>query len=258
MEKEPLISCVCVTKNRANLLRRSIDCFLHQTYSNKELVIIFQDDDAETKSLVNSLGNQMIRGVEVSSSPQKSLGELRNISIAESRGEYFCNWDDDDWHHKERLRFQMNAIRLYKKNANALVFWLMFDTKTNKAYLSAPATLPGSILCKKEIISECLQYPGIERGEDLVFYNLLVGQNQLCPVVMPSLYIYIYNGNNTWDRGHFERLFAPSQELSPNVSQLIKDVVELKYDINESSELLFNQDVLEDLNLFHAEIPYKR
>jgi glycosyltransferase involved in cell wall biosynthesis len=41
----PRISCVMVTANRAAIARRAVRCFLDQSWSNRELVIV--DDGSE-------------------------------------------------------------------------------------------------------------------------------------------------------------------------------------------------------------------
>jgi len=52
--KCPLISCVCVTHNRPNMLERVIKCFEYQTYNNKQLVIVYEELDKLTKAYIDS------------------------------------------------------------------------------------------------------------------------------------------------------------------------------------------------------------
>ena len=44
----PLISCICITRNRPGYLSKAIVCFKQQTYPNKELVILYEEDDLLT------------------------------------------------------------------------------------------------------------------------------------------------------------------------------------------------------------------
>src|SRR6185503_6214400 len=200
MKDKPLISCLCVTRKRIKSLKRAVDCFVHQTYPNKELLILFEDDDPETKEFSLTLNNQHIRCIEVAANPKLTLGELRNISIKESKGEYFCQWDDDDWYHCERLSFQMNILEISKKKASALAYWLMYDTVKKEAYFSFPTAWAGSLLCKKEITNDAILYPSLSKGEDLHLLLALIQKNYLIPLIAPSLYIYTNSGNNTWER----------------------------------------------------------
>jgi len=255
MKSDPLISCLCITKYRTRFLKRAIDCFLHQSYLNKELIIVYPEEDKETEFFIMANQHPLIRSVKVKDTSKKSLGRLRNMSIDTADGEFFCVWDDDDWYHKDRLQFQMNAIRLHKKEACGLAFWLMYDAVKNDAYFSTPMILPGSILCAKSVINEQVCYGDINRGEDLEFSSLLIGRNYLCPLIMPSLYIYVYNGNNTWDKGHFNRLFSPFLRLSVEAGELIGNVLSSKYDQDESSDLMLSQQLLQEFNFFHLQMP---
>src|SRR6187399_197150 len=110
MKKLPLISCLCITRNKIPLLKRAIHCFRNQTYPNKELILVFEDNDNDTKSFVKRLKDKNISIYEIPSTPKLSLGELRNISIHKCKGEYFCQWDADDWYHNRRLETQIDYI----------------------------------------------------------------------------------------------------------------------------------------------------
>ena len=60
---KPLVSCLCVTRGRVALLRRSVACFLSQTYTPCELVIVYGADDLATRDFVGTLNSPWIRGV---------------------------------------------------------------------------------------------------------------------------------------------------------------------------------------------------
>ena len=47
-----LISCLCVTRGRVALLGRAVGCFLEQTHAQRELLILFESDDAATRDYV--------------------------------------------------------------------------------------------------------------------------------------------------------------------------------------------------------------
>src|SRR5688572_18686998 len=95
----PLISCLCITERRVHFLKGAVSCFLSQTYPNKELVVVHKEDDHDTLDYITSLNNQTIRSVAIPPGQHKTLGERRNFSIMAAEGEYFCQWDDDDWYH---------------------------------------------------------------------------------------------------------------------------------------------------------------
>jgi len=252
MNDHPLISCLCVTRNKVNMLKRSVACFQAQTYPNKELILLYENDDPDTKALAESVAGGNIIAVETASVPKLTLGELRNLSIEKATGEYFCQWDDDDWYHNRRIELQWNALRQSRKAASILSNWIIFDQLKSEAYFSFHKMWEGSLICRKDIISEDLKYPSLSKGEDSQFLYKLLMANHLYPTVMPALYIYVYHGNNTWESSHFDTLFTASQKLAPATGELIKQILEDKYTPEQASELLFSPETLAQIDYFHS------
>jgi glycosyltransferase involved in cell wall biosynthesis len=252
MEALPLISCLCITREKPKLLKRAIECFTEQSYSKKEMVLVYENDDPETKRIVDGLNCDAIRCIEVNSKPKLTLGELRNFAIRESRGDYFCQWDDDDWCHSQRLELQMNGIKNSFKPACVLVNWIMFDQTREEAYCSSTRAWEGSLLCRKDIINDDLKYDSLVKGEDTVFISKMLDGRHLFPLIMPTLYIYVYHGNNTWNGDHFKFLFSISQKLSKSASLLIGDILRGKYPHSMASKLLSGGIVLKEMDYFHS------
>ncbi len=238
MQVEPLISCLCITRARVPLLKRAIQSFNDQTYINKELVIVYENDDLSTRQFLTKVLDNKIIKIEAGTSPKLTLGELRNLSIRECNGEYFCQWDDDDWSHNSRLEFQMDVIQKSKLPACVMVHWLIFDALEKEAYVSSIRPWEGSLLCKKSLMTEELKYEDNDRGEDTTIIKRLFSRNLIFPVVMPKLYIYVYHGKNAWLYEHWERIFRASKKLSAESSRKIRDILDGKYSGEEASEML--------------------
>ena len=238
MNDQPLISCLCVTRGRTELLRRAVQSFRDQTYPRKELVVVYQGDDGETAGYVKALRDRDVNLIEDNSSRRLNLGELRNLSLRECRGEYFCQWDDDDWSHRERLSFQMDVIRRSGLQASILMHWLMFDDTMKKAYLSPRRPWEGSLLCKKSLLGSDIRYEEVERHEDTHLVNELFRRSQVFPVIMPKLYIYVYHGSNLCSNEHWGRIFTASKELSAESTAIIRGILGGEYTGEEASRLL--------------------
>ncbi len=237
MSDNPLISCLCVTRGRKKLLERAVQSFRDQTYPNKELVVVYESDDEVTGDFLNGLCDDGI--IKAEASPELTLGELRNMSVKKCGGEYFCQWDDDDWSHPERLSFQMDVIRKSGMPASILMHWLVFDDMRKRAYVSTRRPWEGSLLCKKSLIGEGLRYDARRRrGEDTPLVAGLFRSGLVFPVIMPKLYIYVYHGDNVWTREHWESIFSASIMLSDEASLKIRDILEGKYIGEEASYVL--------------------
>ena len=114
----PTVSAICITERRPHLLQRAIACFHAQQYPSKELVILFPKSDRETAALVENLSHPSIK-VITTDVPLK-LGEKRNLDVAESSGEFFCSWDDEDCNHPLRFIEQVTCVQNTRKIACTL------------------------------------------------------------------------------------------------------------------------------------------
>lgn len=213
--EQPLISCVCITRGKPAFLKRAVLCFLFQTYMNKELVIIFEDDDESTKSfLKDEVFPDNVKIFEIGSKPKLTLGDLRNIGISKSLGNYICQWDDDDWFHSERLSLQYSSLVGSGKKGSILTHWSIFDSVKTRVFLSHKRNWEGSILCEKDTLTR-FKYLDVWRGEDTAVIDGLLEENLLLQLDnLPHLYIYIWHKNNTWSENHFDEIFKVSTSLS--------------------------------------------
>lgn len=249
----PLVSCLCITKNNVQLLRTAITCFNGQTYPNKELIIVRQNQGTETQEELASLyglQSDLIKFVEVPASPQLSLGELRNLSIQHSIGEYFCSWDDDDWYHEKRLEFQLMQAVTNNQPSSMLTNLIIFDQPEKKSYFSRSRLWEGTILCRKNVISDQICYPAIPKGEDGHLSKLLMQHSRIYPILSPYLYVYVYHGNNTWSKSHFDSLILKSQQLNSEVTALIEEVLHGQYEYSLASTKIQELIQKQELNYF--------
>lgn len=230
----PLVSCLCVTKNKLPHLTLAIDCFKAQIYRNRELIIIYESDNLALKKYIKTHRSvASIRFYEVPVTPKLTLGELRNLSIEKSKGQYVCQWDDDDWHHPRRISEQLSAVLDNKKQASILLYWIIFDVKKRQAYLSFPWYWPGTLLFDKRLFSKGFEYPSLGKGEDAPLVQTLITHKRLYPIVNPSLYVYSFHGSNTWSDDHFKMLLSRCQPLSKKESLKIWGLFNKKTDYKD-------------------------
>ena len=70
----PLISCLCITHKKPEMLKRAIDCFESQTYRNKQMVIVFEDHDLLTAEFLKRCDDERDRILQ-------RLSELSGIVV---------------------------------------------------------------------------------------------------------------------------------------------------------------------------------
>ena len=187
---------------RFELAKRSIDCFLSQTYENKELIIINTGGNAYFKQLddyINSIEVNNIKHIYINRS-NKTLGDLRNISVKNATGEYLCTWVDDDFFLRQRLQFQAHFMK--HLNLDMCMFSNFVLQVNDKKYaVSYGRGFEPSLMFKK-----CeLHYPSVNKHEDVIFIDNLCKAGKKGFVIDNDCNDYFYNfvGTNVSKYGHF-------------------------------------------------------
>ncbi len=221
----PKISCLLVTaKNRFQFLRKSIQCYLDQTYPNKELVIVNEGPTSYQKEIedyVLKINRLDIRLIWLNG--DYSLGSLRNISMGVADGEYFCQWDDDDFCLPNRLMCQYIYLTKFPDAKTCfLADQLQYFFNSQELYwndwkrygsgnLFEYSLIPGTILSKNEI---GVKYPSdgkhCKAGEDSVFANRLIEKNSKSIILMQGMglmHVYTHHGVNVYDLEHHKMIY---------------------------------------------------
>lgn len=196
----PLISCLMVTRNRYHLSRHALSTFLAQTYTNSELLIIDDGDCPKLADEVARHNDPRLRFIKPTAQ-NASLGTLRNLAVDEARGDYICQWDDDDLSDPHRLQIQLAAIFATETRASFLQRWLIWMPLQKRAMISTERVWEGSMLCEKAIMP---RYPELARGEDTPVMEKICAEYATAHLDIPRLYIYVAHGANTWNDEHFE------------------------------------------------------
>lgn len=202
-----LVSCLMVTANRPQLVKRALKCFERQTLDNRELIIV-DDGVIDLRELIDSSSAaSKILYVKLESEPRLTLGELRNLSIESARGQWCCQWDDDEWYHPERLERQLNAAMSIGVGASALKWTLMrIETLDSNVVLNFRAdtgmATPGTILFRRDVRS---RYPARSRNEDGIFLRRVSEEVGVAILgrEFSHLFVRVFHGSNTWEMKHF-------------------------------------------------------
>jgi glycosyltransferase involved in cell wall biosynthesis len=206
----PAISCLTVTREgRLAELTDAVTCFGAQTQPGRELVIVHDggpDFDRDVRGLAAGSPGAPVEVVRFD--PGLSLGALRNLSLAEARGDVVCQWDDDDLYHPERLEIQHR--RLVEKNADASFLTdqlhlflprgeLFWDDWTKERF--PMCLIQGTMMARRSRVGA---YPEVPRGEDTTVMLDLVRAGARVVAIQERawLYVYVFNGGNAWPESH--------------------------------------------------------
>ncbi len=202
MEK---ISCLCVSRGNIFDIENMIRCFLAQTYKNLELVVVLHGEHLEAKQLIES---KVIGSKVIMSDIDKSLGELRNISLKIATGSLVATWDDDDEHAPERLMKQKQALDSGDYDVCFLERVLIEKVGTG-VWLGNVRAWENTMLARKNLNSFIEGYLPINQNEDSELSGKIQMQNKIILLNNPHLYTYRFTGRNVWGWDHFYSLTGP-------------------------------------------------
>jgi glycosyltransferase involved in cell wall biosynthesis len=238
-ESLPKISCLMVTaNNRFDYFKKSVQCYVDQTYPNRELVIVTEAPRDYQKKIKDYLsGRDDVHFVFLNG--WYSLGALRNISMSLCYGDVFVQWDDDDFNAPERLAVQYSYLSRHPKARvcflsdqlhyyfnSGYLFWEDWAQYCSNG-IKKCSLIPGTIMAYRRHFHN--KYPSAgsycSAGEDSVLTTTLC-ENDIDndQVVLMSNYgyvqMYTFHGNNVWDEEHHLKI---SKNRSLPVSYINKN-----------------------------------
>jgi len=203
----PLVSCLMVTRDRPGHAVMAARAFLRQTHPDCELVVVDDGNVDYGPFLPAGTDGHVIRYHRVDDGRQRTLGEMRNLSLQLAAGDWWAQWDDDEWYHPERIATQL-AAATNADVAGSVLRWTLMHVDA-PPYAGRPFradagfATPGTILHRRTD----LRYPAASRGEDSWFLRAARRRGAL--VVLGAehshLFIRCFHGANTWDDRHFLR-----------------------------------------------------
>lgn len=103
---DPLVSVIIPVFNRAEIIVRTIEDVLQQTYRNIEIIVVDDGSTDDTPRRLAGFGER-IRTVR---QPNRGPAAARNRGIGEARGEIIAFQDSDDHWHPSKLRRQVDLL----------------------------------------------------------------------------------------------------------------------------------------------------
>ena len=185
--EHPLVSAVMPTcSGREKMARYAVEQFNRQTWPNKQLIIV-----NEGTEWITAGGDDNIVEVRVHSGSYQN-GGLHNIGDGIATGDYIIRWDDDDIHHPDRIRVQVEGAIITASPCSTLGKRIHYFLDDDTAFIRETSSV-GLILYR----NEGKQYAdGIRGGSDEMFHTVHYRQATTKLDNWPGLYIRIYHGIN--------------------------------------------------------------
>jgi len=199
---QPLISCLCPTRNKPEMVSVAVDCFNNQTYPNKELILVSN----EFNPYIEDIKKFTNKNIKLFYAPENTaLGAIRNISVDNANGEYIAQWDDDNIHHENRLQIQYQSLKQSNKQACFLKRVLINDMVSKKKGISKVGRgVESTILVLKKSLPR--YDDNIKVGEDVFARHFFQSNGRSVVIDEPRLYVYNIHDNNTCQYIHLKSM----------------------------------------------------
>lgn len=106
-----LVSCVIPVYNRSEMIRRSVDSVLNQTYSNFEIILVDDGSNDFTPQVLEELKVKHPNIIQVAYQENAGPGVARNTGLKLAKGEYVQYLDSDDIIYPEKFEKQVETLK---------------------------------------------------------------------------------------------------------------------------------------------------
>ncbi|TYA71415.1 glycosyltransferase family A protein [Seonamhaeicola marinus] len=211
MNKEPLLSIIVPCYNDVEYIEQAIDSVINQTYSNKEIIIVDDGSNAETKLVLKKLESKINQLI---TQENKGQSTARNIGIEEAKGVYILVLDSDDYFEPTFCEKAVNTFLDYSRVKLVTCYSnLIYENKRKGVFKPSGGTLKdvlkknvamGSAMFKKSDWSYVEGYDEMMRRgfEDWEFYIRLLARGGEAFVLKESLFNYRKRQNSTTSKAN--------------------------------------------------------
>lgn len=211
MENNSLISIVIPCYNDAQYIEQAVNSALHQTYPYKEVIVIDDGSNAETKAVLKKLEPKITKLITQENQGQSTT---RNVGIKAAKGEFIVTLDSDDFFDpafcEKAISILSNATEvkivscytyLLYEDGNSTIFETIGGNL--ESFLCKNHALGSSMFRKDDWLSSGGYDETMRQGfEDWEFYIRLLKNGGTAKVIQEPLYTYRKRANTTTDKAN--------------------------------------------------------
>ena len=200
----PLVSMVLTTRDRPRFLDVALECYQHQSYPRRELIVVDDGDGFPADALkIEAAGGRLIR--LPAGTP---LGLKLNRGIKDAEGWLCQKMDDDDWYGPGFLEtmvsaFMQSRAKMCRPALAFLPSFLFFELARWEVRRSVGNNVPGATLLFAREDWEQRPFRALNQDEDVWFLMDQVRQGLVTvPVFALEHFIAVRHRGALGDRGH--------------------------------------------------------
>ena len=219
-----LVSVIMPYYNKKNYFLKSIKSVLNQTYTNLEILIIYDDQNKNDLEYIKSCIKNDSRVKIIFNDENRGAGYSRNKAILIAQGEYIAFLDCDDYWEINKTEIQLNFMLNHNHVFSHTTYQVMNYNEKIVGTIKAKKILKynqllkscdiglSSVILKRQLLNE-FKFPTIKTKEDFVLW-LSLAKKSVNLIGLDKLLM-------TWRK--------TSDSLSSSVLQKLKDAFKVYY-----------------------------
>ena len=244
----PIFSIIIPLYNKVPYVRKALESIVYQTFTDWECIIV---DDGSTdnsaaicEEFSNSLTRSLSNSIRLIRQPNSGVAKARNVGVENSRGEYLCFLDADDWWKPTYLEELNKLITDYSDAGLYCTNYIYYKPgKTHVAlhlergYMNYPdaylhGEMPvwtGAACMPRRVFDEMGGFPlGVKLGEDFLLWAKTALQYKVAFCEKPLAY---YNNDVPAHLRATRNLHVPEHHMLFNLDQ-IENEIESRSSVN--------------------------
>tara|TARA_B100000029_G_C17379561_1_gene889157 strand:+ start:59 stop:811 length:753 start_codon:yes stop_codon:yes gene_type:complete len=177
-----LVSVIIPYFKKKKFVDQSISSVLNQSYSNIEIIIVYDDEDKSDLEYLRKIYNSNKKIKIIVNKKNIGAGFSRNRGIRESKGKYVCFIDSDDIWKKEKIENQINHMRKNNYKISHTSYEIINDkneiigSRKAKDFYNIKDILTScdiglsSVILEKDLINDQIQFSNLKTKEDFVLW----------------------------------------------------------------------------------------
>ena len=187
-----LVSVIIPYYKKKEFIKKTVNSVINQTYSNIEIIIIYDDEDISDLNFISEILKKDKRINIIKNLKNEGAGNSRNKGIEKAKGKYIAFIDSDDTWQNNKLEKQINFM--HKKNIDiSHTSYYIVNNKEKilgkrqarnffllKELLKSCDIGLSTVILKKNLISDKIKFPPLKTKEDFVLWlKLLDSDNKI-------------------------------------------------------------------------------
>ena len=197
-----LVSAIIPYFKKKKYIDQSISSVLNQSYSNIEIIIIYDDEEKSDLEYLRTNYNSNKKIKIIVNDRNIGAGFSRNKGIREAKGKYVCFIDSDDIWKKEKVENQLNYMKKNNFKISHTSYEIINDKnevigkRKAKDFYNIKDILTScdiglsSVILEKNLITDQIQFSNLKTKEDFVLWLKILKSNVIIGGLDENLLIW--------------------------------------------------------------------